>query len=195
MVMPHVGRAPSRLEVVKSQAVHALGDQDARRIETFKDGTLYVRPSGWQQLATWVVDFLVYLLGVAVGIVAASVPYSSGAIDDGQLALFLIAVLFLVPPLYGLCYGNGRALGAVLAGTRLVRVADGSPIGLKGPWAMTTRTALLPLLMIVLFAGALSGGGFSSPPGSPARTGINDRATRLLHAAGFRRLDDVRLPR
>jgi hypothetical protein len=194
MVVPHVGRPPTRLEIVRNEAVQTVGKQDARRIETFKDGTLYVRASGWQQMGTWVVDFLVYLVGVIIGIVAVSVPYSSGAIDDNQLVLFLIALLFLVPPLYGMFYGNGRGLGAVLAGTRLVRAADGGRIGLKGPWAMTTRTVLLPLLMVVLFAGALSGGGFSSPGGSPVRTGINDRATRLLHAAGFRRVDDVRIP-
>lgn len=194
MVVPHVGRAPSRLEIVRSEVVHALGKADAGRVEAFEDGTLYVRAGSWSQLWAWLVDFVVYLLGVAVGIVAASLLYNAGTIDDTQLALCWIALLFLVPPLYGLFYGNGRAVGAVLAGTRLVRTGDGGRIGLKAPWAMMIRTVLLPLLIFVYLAGALSGGVTSGPPGRLVRASVNDRGTRLLHAAGFRRLDDVRLP-
>jgi hypothetical protein len=87
--------------------------------------------------------------------------------------------------LYGLCYGNGRALGAVITGTQLVRIKDGGRVGGKACWAMLVRTLLMPLLFVVVVVGALGGGG-GSPSGSLARTSIDPAATRQLHAAGIR---------
>ncbi len=112
-------------------------------------------------------------------------PYSSGLVDDKTLLLVLVALPVVVPPLYGLCYGNGRALGAVLTGTRLVRLRDGGRIGPKAPRAMAVRTLLLPLLLVAVVVGGPAGG-------SLVRMSIDDDGTRRLRAAGFRRLPDDR---
>lgn len=191
MAAPGIDRPPTRLEVIRAGTAHVLGARAAARIDSFPDGVLYVRAGELRRLLAWLVDFVVFLLAVGVGLAVLSVPYAAGKIDDGQLALSLIALLVLVPPLYGLCYGNGRALGAVLTGTRLVRLSDGGRIGLKAPWAMTVRTVLLPLLIVSTVVGAAAGGG---PPGSPVRTSIDNRSTRRLHAAGFRTIADQRVP-
>jgi hypothetical protein len=106
-------------------------------------------------------------------------------LDNGTIALAVIAILFLVPLLCGLCYRNGRALGAVLTGTQLVRVADGGRIGGKAPWAMLIRTFLMPLLLIALIMSALAGGGSAPGGGSEARVSVDARATRRLRAAGI----------
>lgn len=190
MAAPGVDR-PTRLDIVRAEAAHVLGSRAAARVDAFPDGTLHVRAGELRRLLAWLVDFVVYLLVVGVGLVALSVPYSSGKIDDAGLALGGIAVLLLAAPLYGLCYGNGRALGAVVTGTRLVRLSTGGRIGLPAPWAMTVRTVLLPLLIASVAVGSLAGG---SPPGSPSRTSIDDRGTRRLHAAGLRSLSDRRVP-
>jgi len=190
MAAPGINRPPTRLEVVRAETAHLLGARTAARIDSFPDGALYVGAGDLRRLLAWLVDFVVFLLAVGVGLVAVSVPYADGKVDDGQLALAAIALLVLVPPLYGLCYGNGRALGAVLTGTRLVRLSDGGRIGLKAPWAMTVRTVLLPLVIVSTVLGAAGG----SPPGSPVRTSIDSRSTRRLHAAGLRSLADRRVP-
>jgi hypothetical protein len=82
----------------------------------------------------------VFVLGVGVGVVVVAVVDLTADLDDGTILVCLIAVLFLMQLLYGTCYRNGRALGAVLTGTQLVRVADGGRIGRKAPWAMLVRT-------------------------------------------------------
>ncbi|TQM78851.1 RDD family protein [Saccharothrix saharensis] len=190
MAAPGVAR-PTRLEVVRADAAHVLGSRAAARVEAFPDGTLHVRAGELRRALAWLVDFAVYLLLVGVGLVALTVPHGSGKIDDGGFALGAVAVLLLAAPLYGLCYGNGRALGAVVTGTRLVRLSTGGRIGFPAPWAMTVRTVLLPLLIASFVVGALASG---SPPGSPSRTSIDDRSTRRLRAAGFRTLADRRVP-
>lgn len=192
MAAPGIDRPPTRLEVVQAEAAHVLGSRAAAaRVDAFSDGVLYVGAGDLRRLLAWFIDFVVFLLGVGVGVVVLSLLYTSGKIDNNQLVLGDLALLFVVPPLYGLCYGNGRALGAVLTGTQLVRVSSGGRVGLKAPWAMTVRTVLLPALLVAVAVGALAGG---SPPGSPARTSIDRRRTRLLHAAGFRNIADQRVP-
>ena len=65
----------------------------------------------------WLVDWLVVIAGVLAGTVALA---TAPTLDDGHVGLGVIALLFAVPLLYGVCYGNGRALGGLLTGTRLV---------------------------------------------------------------------------
>ncbi|MBN6038307.1 RDD family protein [Amycolatopsis sp. 195334CR] len=144
---------------------------------TFEDGKPYVKAGTWRLFLAWLVDFVVFVFGVLAGVVVLSVVDLKAQLDNGVIALGLVAIMFLVPLLYGLCYRNGRALGAVLTGTRLVRVADGGRIGGKGPWAMLVRTVLLPLLLVVVIVGALTGGG-SAPGGSQVRISVDDRRGR-----------------
>ncbi|MQM26224.1 RDD family protein [Glycomyces albidus] len=145
------------------------------RIERFGNGVPYV-PARWTGFFAWLIDFIVFVVGLAAGTAALAVLAESQRLGGGVVALGLLALLFAVPMLYGLCYWNGRALGALLTGTRLVRTSDGGRIGGKAPWAMFIRTVLLPLAVVA----TLTGGG--SPPGTLRRVSIDIAATRRLHA-------------
>lgn len=149
-----------------------------RKTEAFADGTRYVRAGEWARLLAWFIDFTVFVLGVAVGFVVLAVVDRSQDLGDEVLLVGVLALLFAVPPLYGLCYSGGRALGALLTGTRLVRARDGGRIGAKGPWAMTVRTVLLPLLIIAV----VFGGGYAD--GSLARISIDVARTRQVRETG-----------
>lgn len=149
-----------------------------KQAESFGNGTRYIPASDLASFLAWLVDFLVFALVLATGIlvlagVDLSVNLSGTAVGFGAFGL-----LFALPLLYGLWYGNGRALGAVLTGTRLVRLSDGGRIGRKGPWAMFIRLVLLPLVFIAIAAG----GGVVS--GSLKRASIDVARTRQLHAEG-----------
>jgi len=182
-----VPRPSGQLPVQESANVRAervLGPRTAKRLATFRDGVRYVKAGGWARFLAWLVDLVVIVLGVGVGVVLLGGVDRTADLDNGTLALGVIAILFLVPLLYGgLCYRNGRALGAVLTGSQLVRSADGGRIGGKAPWAMLVRT-LMPLLVIGAIVGALGGGG-SPPGGSTARVSVDPRAIRQLRTAGI----------
>jgi hypothetical protein len=178
------GQLPLR-ESANVRAERVLGPRTAKRLATFRDGARYVEARTWAQFLAWLVDFVVIVFGVGVGVVVLAGVDRTADLDNGTLGLALIAILFLVPLLYGgLCYRNGRALGAVLTGTQLVRFADGGRIGGKAPWAMLVRTILVPLLLIVVIVGALAGGG-TAPGGSTVRVSVDPRAIRQLRAAGI----------
>lgn len=179
------GQPLTRLEIAKEHAERMLGRRTAQRLAAFGNGTLYVQAGAGALFLAWLVDFVVYVLGVGVGFVVVSYVYVTADLSDGALLLLLVSLLFVVPLLYGLCYGNGRALGAVLTGTQLVRIKDGGRVGGKAGWAMLVRTLFMPLLFIVVVGGTLGGGG-PAPGGSLARTSIDPAATRQLHAAGIR---------
>lgn len=148
-----------------------------RKIETFGDGTPYMAAGAGAGFLAWLIDFVVYLFGFAVGFVALAGVLSSEEISGGVVLGILGGLLFGVPVLYGaLFYRGGRALGGVMTGTRLVRMADGGRIGAKGPWAMTVRTILLPAMII----GALAGGGVVSV--GQKRVSIDVERTRRMLA-------------
>lgn len=184
MTVQPPGRPPTQFEIVKDQVGRVLDPRTARRLAEFKDGTLYVRAGEGARFLAWLVDFLVFVLGAGVGLVVVAMVDRVLDLSDDAVLLALLGVLLLVPLVYGLCYGNGRALGAVLTSTRLVRAGDGSRIGGKAWWAMLVRTLLMPLLVVVLLVDALGDG--SGAGGSLVRTSIDFGATKRLHAAGFR---------
>lgn len=165
----------------------------AREIKTFDNGARYVPAGGWAQCLAWLIDFTVFVLGFLAGFVALALVDRSRPLADGVLLLALVGMLFAVPLLYGLCYTNGRALGAVLTGTRLVRIRDGGRIGAAGPWAMLARMVLLALLVPLLIIGALGGGG--TMPGGRVirRVSIDVARTRRLYAdQGHGRFESTR---
>jgi RDD family len=186
MTTPRPARPLTPLEIARGDVERMLGPGVAKRVEAFKDGSLYVRAGEGVRLLAWVVDFVVFVLSVAIGIVVIAGIDSAVDLDDNVVALSLIGALVLAPLLYGLlCYRNGRALGGVTTGTRLVRASDGGRIGAAGPWAMFVRTLLLPLLIVAVVLGG------TSPGGSLSRVAVDAAATRELHDAGFWRLGRV----
>lgn len=148
----------------------------AGKIETFGDGTPYVPAGDLRSFFAWLIDFVVYVFGFAVGFVALAVVDLNRDLDANVITISALSLLVVVPVLYGLFYTNGRALGAVCTGTRLVRHRDGSRIGAKGPWAMLVRTFLLPLLIAAVVIGGVG------PSGTQVRVNINVARTRELRA-------------
>ncbi|MBW4718177.1 RDD family protein [Saccharothrix obliqua] len=167
-------RVTSRMPL-REQVAATMGPDVAKRIKTFQNGAYYVEAGRGAVFLAWLVDlFLVF--GLSVG---AAVAYYNTSYDAAGASVVFLASLIAVPLLYGWCYANGRGLGALLAGTRLVRAKDGSRIGLaKGGWAMLVRT----LGCLVLLIGALSGAGAD---GGEIRVSIDDRADARLRATGL----------
>ncbi|GAB3432046.1 RDD family protein [Actinophytocola sediminis] len=177
---PHIPQ-----DSVNALAAQVVGPRAAKRLAAFRDGVLYVKAREWTLLLAWLVDFVVFVLVAGIGVLVLAGVDNSANLQNGVLVSVLLGILFLVPMLYGgLCYRNGRALGAVLTGTQLVRYANGGRIGAKAPWAMLVRTLLMPVLFFIVIAGALTGGG-SAPGGSLVRVGVDATATRQLRAAGI----------
>ncbi|WBQ04751.1 hypothetical protein [Kribbella sp. CA-293567] len=160
--------------------VDVLGPDVAKRVEPLGNGRRYVRPGAWTLFASWLVDSMVVGVGVLAGTAAL---VTAPTLDDGTVGVGVIALIFGVPLLYGVFYGNGRALGALLTGTRLVQLKDGGRPGFRGPWAMLVRVTLLPLLIIMFLVGSLNGGGTGSPPGSLRRGSMDVAPTYYLWAA------------
>jgi hypothetical protein len=179
-------RPPTRLEIAKQHVEHALGPKIAKRLDTHKDGTFYISAGGWARLSAWFVDVLVVVLCAVGGAVVVEV--AKPETPSSTVGLTALGLLVGVPVLYGFFYGNGRVLGGLLTGTRLVRVKNGQRIGAGACWAMVVRIVLFPLLLCWSLAAAASGAG-SGLPGDLTRISIDEKATRRLHAAGFLRLD------
>lgn len=175
-------RPPTPLEIARQHVEHTFGPKIAKRVDTFKDGTFYVSPGAWALSLAWLADFGFYLVCVAGGLVAfmGAQPDAS----NGTVGLAVLGLLIGVPVVYGLFFGNGRGIGALLTGTRLVRFKNGERIGASGWWAMLVRTLLFPPILVA----AVFGGDVMSL-GSARRISIDDYATRQLHAAGFLRLN------
>jgi hypothetical protein len=183
MTVPGPSR-PLHEERSRDRAERLLGPQVAKRIATFKDGVVYVRAQAGVQFLAWLVDFVMFLLCGAVGLFVVAVVGEVADLDSKTTLPYAVGALFLAPLVYGAFYGNGRALGAVLTGTQLVRIADGGRIGGKAPWAMLVRTLLFPLLFIIVIVGALAGGGVG-PGGAEVRVSVDVKATRQLRDAGI----------
>ncbi len=188
MTVPRPDAQFAVLERARAQAAQVLGPQTAKRLGAFSNGVLYVKAGGWARLLAWLVDVVVSVLGMAVGAIVAAGVGRAADLDIDIVSVIVIVMLFLAPMLYGgLCYRDGRAFGAVLAGTQLVRTADGGRIGGKAPWVMLVRPFifLTPLFFVLVLLSALTGGG---PPGgssTPSRVSVDTRATHQLRAAGI----------
>ncbi len=181
MTVAGTGRPPTQLDIARQHVERAFGPKIAKRFDTHEDGTCYVSAGEWARLLAWFADVVVVLLCVGAGVVALVVVEPDAAAS--VVGLTLLGLLVGVPVLYGLFLVNGRALGAVLTGTRLVRVKNGRRIGAGACWAMLVRTLLFPALLAAMtVAGSIL-------PGRLTRISIDDDATRRLHAAGFQRLD------
>jgi hypothetical protein len=166
------------------QVEQVLGPKAALQLARFRDGGRYVRAGECVRFKAWLVDFVVVLVGVGVGALVLAVMNRTADMPNSTVVLLIILMLPLVSFLYGAWYGDGRALGAVLTDTQLVRAADGGRIGGKGPWVMLVRISLTPLAIVFLMVGALGGAG-TPAGGKSIRVGVDVHATRQLRAAGI----------
>lgn len=162
--------------------VSVLGAQVAERVKPFGNGRRYVEARERARALAWLVDCFVVVLGVVIGIVALLLVDHQVGLDSATAGLVMFGLPFGVPLLYGVFYGNGRALGAVLAGTQLVRLKDGGRVGFWAPWAMLARIVLLPLLIIAYWMASYAGFG-SSLDGKIVRVSLDIDASQRLWAA------------
>lgn len=172
----------AELEPMRAQVAPVLGVDAAGRLRAFKNGVLHIDTPLGRAFLAWLID-LVVVWGTALGLGFAMFARSTA--PDAAIGASVITILLLValPFLYGWCYRNGRALGGVLTGTRLVRLADGHRIGwAKAGWALTIRSLFMPFVVLTVLESGASGD-FTS-----MRTSIDDDATARLWAAGFHRL-------
>lgn len=169
------------LDSLRKQAEAVLG-KNASRVNAFYDGSLYVDARARAAFGAWLVDCLLVAGLAAAGAYSyyrARMFEADAATGASVIGLVLLVVL---PLLYGFFYRDGRGLGALLTGTRLVRIRDGGPIGLgQAGLAMLIRTLLFPILLF----GVLDG---SSGVVAEVRVSIDAQATERLRAAGFTRL-------
>ncbi|MFD2470900.1 hypothetical protein [Amycolatopsis silviterrae] len=163
---------------LRTQAEPVLGKDVAARIRAFGNGDLYVEARTGATIWAWLVDFL---LVTGLSAAAAVAYYVKASTVDAAVGASVIGVagLIVVPLLYGWFYGNGRGLGALCNGIRLVRLRDGGRIGLwKAGWAMLIRT----LGFVIIALGVLNG---DATVGNGVRASIDVRETDRLRAAGF----------
>lgn len=154
-----------------------LGTDAAKRLRAFEDGMLYVDSTMSGALFAWLIDS-VLLYGVAV---AVAILYSARSIDPDRAVgavIIALALIVVLPLVYGWAFRSGRALGGVLTGTQVVRMKDGSRIGpAKAGWAMLIRTVFLPFLFWAMIDGV-----------GQVRVSIDREATARLRATGITRL-------
>lgn len=145
------------LKQVQDQLRPVLGESVASRLKMFKNGTLYVEAPLSATFMAWLIDS-VLVNGTAIGLGALYFVSSSVPNKDAGAVVIAFTLIFVLPLLYGWFYGDGRGVGALLAGTRLVRMKDGSRVGLrKAGWAMLIRTLLLPLTLLAALSGSSGG--------------------------------------
>lgn len=168
----------ARLADMRETVAPAVGGADvAKRLRAFEDGALYIDSTSGAAFTAWLID-AVLVNGTAVALAVLYGTRSTDPYAGAGAGVRAIALLIVLPLCYGWAYRNGRALGGLLTATRLVRMKDGSRIGLaKAGWAMLIRTLLMP----IAFWAALDGL-------SQVRVSIDDPATQRLRAAGFDRL-------
>lgn len=174
--LAHADRRAALAEA-RAQLAPALGPEAARRVRAFENGALYVDSTMSGALLAWLVDS-VLLYGAAV---TAAILYGTGASDPDRAVgavVIGLALIVVLPFVYGWAFRNGRALGGVMTGTQVVRMKDGTPVGFaKAGWAMLVRTVFLPFL----FWAAIDGVG-------QVRVSIDRTATARLHDSGITRL-------
>ncbi|MCP2328104.1 hypothetical protein HDA40_006611 [Hamadaea flava] len=186
MTTPAPARPKTRLDFAREHAEQLLGPKTAKRLSTFRDGTIFIKAGEGKRFLAWLIDVIAYAVIACLGLAVVAVMYSTGKISAGLLLGLMAAVVVGVPVLYGSFFGDGRALGGVLTGTHLVRNADGSRVGYRACWAMTVRILLLPLLLLAVVAAAFAGGsGGGGGGGSEVRVCVDRAATKRLHAAGI----------
>lgn len=120
-----------------------------KRTVQFRNGLWGVRASDGKLMGAWCLDFAVVIaLSAACALVVLASNSGAAAIVAG------IACWVAASWVYGFCCANGNTLGTLAAGTRLVKLRDGSAPGFwRSGWLMFLRTVLFPgWLVAIIFA-------------------------------------------
>ena len=159
-----------------AQPQPGIGAWSGERTAPFHNGSRGVRARDAKIIGAWAVDMVAVLIPV-VGI-AASAAMGSGSIGAGIFLGVLVWLLF--PWIYGFCCAGGNTLGTLLAGTRLVKLKDGTAPGFwRNGWLMFLRTVLFPLVPLNALLDAVNGG--AEPTQRKHHVSIDKAQTRALH--------------
>jgi hypothetical protein len=172
----------NRVSALRQRVIASLGKDIGDKVDAAEDGTLYVEAVG-RAICAWLIDFV---LIVGLSVVLGLVYYKTHLYEAESAAGASVIIIFLciaLPFTYGWFYSNGRGVGALVTGTRLVRRSNGQNIGLlKAGWAMFAR-----IYGRILFVIGLLGG---STMDVTQRVSIDIEATKRLYGAGFTSLNE-----
>ena len=147
---------------------------------TFADGSLGVQPHWIRMVLALLIDFLV-VAGLVVALCLAAAPWHSHS--PVRTGVLVGSCALLLPWFLGFLCFTGHTPGTLVAGTRLVRLADGTAPGVwRGGWLMFQRT-ILNLFHPAPIALALRGDGAASgfpPMDREFHVGIDRRRTAGL---------------
>lgn len=153
-----------------------IGAWSGERTAQFRNGSWGVRARDGKIVGAWAVDMAIVLIPV-VG-VGASAAAGSGSMGAGIFLGVLVWLLF--PWIYGFCCAGGNTLGTLVAGTRLVKLKDGTAPGFwRNGWLMFLRTVLFPLVPLNALLDALNGG--AEPTERTHHVSIDKAQTNSLH--------------
>lgn len=156
-------------------ALPNIGAWSGDRTGFFGDGTPGVRALDRRIIAAWAVDMVV-VLGVSA-LVAVPIAKDSANIDAGVLMGIVMWLFF--PWIYGFFCLSGNTLGTLAAGTKLVKLRDGSAPGFwRSGWLMFLRTVLFFLVPINSLLNAMNGD--TDPVVRKHHVSIDKAATRAL---------------
>jgi hypothetical protein len=155
-----------------------IGAWSGERTARFHNGSWGVRARDGQIVAAWAVDFVIVVLPAVFVAISAKDSAGLGA------AIFVgILVWLFFPWIYGFFCAGGNSLGTLVAGTRLVKLKDGSAPGFwRNGWLMFLRTVLFPLQPVNAILDALNG----STPAARRKHHVS------VDKAGMRALPGVR---
>jgi hypothetical protein len=156
--------------------VPGIGAWSGNRTGTFLDGSWGVRAKDGKIVLAWAVDMAVVLLVAAVA--GTGLGKSSASVGAGVTVGIL--VWFLFPWAYGFCCVGGNTLGTLIAGTRLLKLRDGSGPGFwRSGWLMFLRTVLFLLMPLNAVLDAMNG--MDTDSRRKYHVSIDKSETRQLH--------------
>ncbi|GAB3122459.1 hypothetical protein GCM10027056_12760 [Glaciibacter psychrotolerans] len=163
------------LDVHAQPAEASIGAWSGERTGPFLDGSRGVRARDRRIIAAWAVDMgIVLLVSALAGVGMADLSYS---VDVGVF-VGIVMVLFF-PWLYGFFCVGGNSLGTLIAGTRLVKLRDGSGPGMwRSGWLMFLRTVLFYFVPLNSLLSALNGS--TDPVVRTHHVSIDKAETRAL---------------
>lgn len=110
-------------------------------------------------LIACLVDFLLVWF---TSVVLCTSMYERFSGDAPKVAMLGMAIVLGVPSVYGLLCFSGHTIGTLIAGTRIVKIKDGSAPGLWSVTMMLARTVFIPFAPLFFIISLFSESGTSS---------------------------------
>lgn len=168
-------------ETQATPLVPSIGAWSGERTGQFRNGVWGVRARDGRIIAAWAIDMVVVFgLATFLGVAMARASYNT---DSGVLMGILVLLFF--PWIHGFFCIGGNTLGTLIAGTRLVKLRDGTAPGFwRSGWLMFLRTVLFLLVPLNALLNAMNGD--TDPVNRKHHVSIDKAATRALQRSEAR---------